>query len=148
MCPLNLPTTDGWPYTRGEDSCTGTLTNGGLQSFSLDTGTSVSIGGSSGSGSVPIIISDLGRTPSKGPDNSLDGAAYYDFKIQTITDGTAQVCISSPSSMLMDYWDGNAWVPARNVEVSTCTFHSGYICGLFEVSSLGGTPVSVGTSTH
>ena len=94
---------------------------------------------------TPIILSDLGGTPSQGGDMNLNAPSYYDVNIGGITDGTAQVCIVSTSSTLMDYWDGSSWVSASNVQNygGLVGFH--YVCGNILASALTATAIGIGT---
>lgn len=153
LCVPNVPPVqvDGVTPT-AQDSCTwssGQFSSTNPQVYSSDTGMSVAITNApAGTASVSILLSDLGATPSQGADTIANGPTYYDVNIGSITTGTAQVCISNPSSSstLMDYWSGTAWVPASNVGAYTSTLASfPYICGTIPVSSATGTPIGVGS---
>jgi hypothetical protein len=118
-----------------------------LGSGSLDatpiTGVSVSVSGSSTLLSdATIITKDLPGQPTGTGVLDLSGSAFYDVQISGITDGTARVCITSPSvtaQTSMSYWNGTGWISATNTSVSGST-----ICGDIPVSFLDGTPIVVG----
>jgi hypothetical protein len=126
------------------DTCTGTPTQPGgtLTATSASTGVSVSIMGTSATGSVTITTSNEGGSaPATGPDTLLEsGAAYYDVEVSGASDGMAQVCITpADGASTMQYYDG-AWTPATGI-----TFPDGSICGYIPVSALHGTSIAIGT---
>jgi len=78
---------------------------------------------------------------------SVTNPNYYDLSILGLTAGTANVCFTSSlvsSSTVMEYWNGNAWVP-----VSTTFTSPNTVCGDIPVSALAtpSTPVLIGTPT-
>jgi hypothetical protein len=129
-----------------QDSCTwGTTPSGGPQVYSPDTGIGVSVTGATGTLPSPITLSDINGNPSQGADINLNAPSYYDVNLGGITDGTAQVCISSSTNTLMEYWGGSSWVPASSVQQFSSLFGFDSVCGNIPGSGLTGTSIAIGT---
>ena len=128
-----------------EDSGTTTTSGGGASSDQTsNTGIGVTISGSTApdGASVTIYTEDLISPNTNVAVGGLASAAYYDVSIVGVSDGTAQVCVTTtqgPSGLAMQYWDGSEWDSALSITVSGST-----ICGDIPVSALTGTNVVVG----
>ncbi len=133
--------------TSPTDICTGTPSqDGSLTAISTATGVSVYITGTSATGTVTITTSNYGDSPpATGADISLGAAGYYDVEVNGAYDGIALVCITTPTIVgavivfTMQYWNGESWVPATNIEMI-----GNVICGDIPVSALVGTSIATG----
>jgi hypothetical protein len=111
------------------------------------TGVKISVSGSSAADGTGLIIttSNFGATvPSSSTVGALqlNGAIYYDVRVQGISDGMATVSIVVTSGQnMMQYWNGAQWITANNIIVSGNT-----VTGSIPVVALTGTPIAL-TST-
>ena len=124
-----------------------TVSNGEAYSNQTSTtGVSVLITGSSASNGTIVQVETQDLTaPTNGTGSlQLSNAEYYDVYVSGLSSGNAEICVGDPSastSIVMEYWNGTAWVEASGITVGGTR-----VCGNIPVSYLTGTNIAVGNA--
>jgi Tol biopolymer transport system component len=137
----------------GKEADTATvIVSGGGASADLSDGVSTTITGSSLPDGTDMTISSVyygGNQPSGTGSILLNGAEYYDVRIDPAVDGTAHISLTSASvtlyTVIQYSWYG-IWYDAANNEVTGPDSGTGWytVSGDIPVEFLSGTPIAIG----